>query len=122
MKKVLTLLFVSVIVFSCADENIDKDEDCSTPATLRDLTGLDGCGFVFELEDGTQLEPQRIFFCGTPPLPKEAIEDPLYNLEFIDGKKVLIDYEELDSAVSICMVGPVVRITCLKEVVIQSQE
>lgn len=122
MKKVLTLLFVSMIMFSCADENIDKLDECSTPATVKDLTGLDGCGFVFELEDGTRLEPQRIFFCGTPPLPKEAIEDPLYNFQFVDGKKVLIEYEELDDAVSICMVGSVVRITCLKEVVNQSQE
>jgi hypothetical protein len=115
MKKILTLLFVSMIVFSCTDD-IEVDEGCSTPATVKDLTGLDGCGFVFELEDGTRLEPQRIFFCGTPPLPKEAIEDPLYNFQFVDGKKVLIDYEELDGAMSICMAGPVVRITCLKEV------
>lgn len=120
MKKILTLLFVSVIVFSCADEDIDKKEGCSTPATVKDLTGLDGCGFVFELEDGTRLEPQRILFCGTPPLPKEAIEDPLYNFEFVDGKKVLIDYEELKEYGSYCMVGPIVKITCISEINSQS--
>lgn len=115
MKKILTLLFVSVVVFSCTDENLGENEGCSTRATVRDLTGLDGCGFVFELEDGTKLEPLRVFHCGTPPLPKELPEDPLYNFEFADGKKVLIDYTEQDSIGSYCMVGPVVRITCLKE-------
>jgi hypothetical protein len=31
---------------------------CSTLATVHDLRGLDGCGFVFELADGKRLEPQ----------------------------------------------------------------
>lgn len=119
MKRILTLLFVSLVVFSCSDENIDKNEGCSTRATVRDLTGLDGCGFVFELEDGTQLEPFRVGFCGTPPLPKEVTEDPLYNFRFVDGKKVMIDYEEIDTLGSYCMVGPIVKITCLKELISQ---
>ena len=31
------------------------EQTCSTPATVVDLSGLDGCGFVFQLEDGTRL-------------------------------------------------------------------
>ena len=113
MKKVwiVIVLLGTTFLFNCNSDS----ESCSTPATVRDLTRFDGCGFVFELENGQRLEPLRIFWCGTPPLPKEQMEDPLYNFEFVDGKKVLISYEETKSP-SICMVGPVVKITCLTEI------
>ena len=78
--------------------------------------GLDGCGYVFELADGTRLEPQMLGWCGTPPISKEITENPLYNFEFVDGKKVKIAYEEIPEAASICMVGKVVKITCLEEI------
>ncbi len=115
MKKIFVLLFVSALAFQgCNDD--EPGTSCTTYATVRDLTGLDGCGFVFELEDGSRLEPQRPFlFCGTPPLPKEITEDPLYNFEFVDGKLVKIGYRETGTS-SICMVGPVVKITCIEEV------
>jgi hypothetical protein len=113
MKKVLAILFVSSALCMCAEENIG-DEQCGTPATVKDLTGLDGCGFVFELEDGTRLQPVFLYWCGTPPISEEQKKDPLYNFEFADGKKVLIDYEPYESA-SICMAGQSVKITCLTE-------
>ena len=112
MRKAFVFLFVITVFAQCES---DSAEDCSTPATVRDLTGLDGCGWVFELEDGTRLEPLRILHCGTPPLPKEITEDPLYNFIFEDGKRVFITYTETPSP-SICMVGPVVKITCVSEV------
>ena len=109
---VLSLLFISCdeeqpVVITC---------DNAVLATVKDLTGLDGCGFVFELADGTKLEPQMLFFCGTPPLPKEVTENPLYNFQWVDGKQVRIAYEEIPDAASICMVGKIVKITCLEEV------
>jgi hypothetical protein len=109
------LIFLLVFISCKKDGDIIKISKCSTAATVRDLTGLDGCGFVFELEDGTRLEPLRIGYCGTPPLPKEITNDPLYNFVFVNGKKVKIGYERLESP-SICMVGQVVKITCLEEV------
>jgi hypothetical protein len=120
MKKVFAILFVSSALFMCAEENVDK-EGCGTRATVRDLTGLDGCGFVFELEDGTRLEPVFLFWCGTPPISEEQQKDPLYNFEFVDGKQVLIDYE-LSTSPSICMVGQTVKITCLTELPLPAQE
>lgn len=112
MKKVGVFILIAIGFGGCNDSATNV---CSTPAIVRDLTGLDGCGWVFELQDGTRLEPLMIFRCGTPPLAKEITEDPLYNFEFVDGKPVLIDYELVENGVSICMVGPVVRITCLSE-------
>jgi hypothetical protein len=111
------LLFITVlsVSLSCKKEDITKKSDCNTLATVRDLTGLDGCGFVFELKDGTRLEPRRLYRCGTPPQAREVTDDPLFNFVFAEGKKVKIGYEKLES-VSICMVGPVVKITCLTEV------
>lgn len=85
-------------------------------ATVKDLTGLDGCGFVFELADGTRLEPIRpqIFMC--IPSSKEITEDPLYNFQFVEGKPVRIGYEEIQDVVSVCMVGKIAKITCLEEI------
>jgi hypothetical protein len=115
MRSTLVLLATLILLFSCKKEEVIGKEGCTTLATVRDLTGLDGCGFVFELGDGTRLEPLRVYYCGTPPLPKEVTEDPLNGFVFEDGKKVKIGYEEMP-AISICMVGPTVKITCLEEV------
>lgn len=110
---IAALLFATLLFSRCSEEEIQKG--CSTIATVRDLTGLDGCGYVFELENGTRLEPVRILFCGTPPLPKEATEDPLFNFIFEEGKRVLISYE-LTQTASICMAGLPAKITCLTEI------
>ena len=85
----LHLLAFVMIVFvfsSCNEDGLRVSCNDGVRATVRDLTGLDGCGFVFELEDGTRLEPQRMGYCGTGPLSKEITEDPLFDFEFIDGK------------------------------------
>lgn len=115
MKKLFPLLLLAFVFTQCDDG--DDTAQCTVLATIRDLTGLDGCGMVLELEDGSRIEPVRpTLFCGTPPLPKEITEDPLFGFEFVDGKRVKISYEET-GAFSICMVGPVVKITCIEEVV-----
>ena len=111
MKKLAYFILILLAVSACGDETITS---CETRATVRDLTGLDGCGFVFELVDGTRLEPIRMGYCGTPPLSKEITGDPLFDFEFVDGKDVFISYE-LSQSPSICMVGPTVKITCITE-------
>jgi hypothetical protein len=112
MKNLVCSILIVLAISACADETLTS---CEKRATVRDLTGLDGCGFVFELVDGTRLEPIRIGYCGTPPLSKEITGDPLFDFEFVDGKEVFISYE-LSQSPSICMVGPTVKITCLTEV------
>jgi hypothetical protein len=112
MKNLVYSILIVLAVSACAEETASP---CDTRATVRDLTGLDGCGFVFELVDGTRLEPVRIGYCGTPPLSKEITGDALFDFEFVDGKEVFISYE-LSQSPSICMVGPTVKITCITEV------
>ncbi len=110
-------IVLSLLLISCDEEQpVVITCDNAVLATVKDLTGLDGCGFVFELADGTKLESQMLFFCGTPPLPKEVTENPLYNFQWVDGKQVRIAYEEIPDAASICMVGKIVKIACLEEV------
>lgn len=120
MKNIGFLILMVLVLFGCDED--EQQENCLTPATVRNLTGLDGCGWVFELEDGTRLEPVRIFYCGTPPVPKDVTKDPLSDFEFIDGKKVFINYESVENAGSICMVGPVVRITCITEARVMAED
>ncbi|MFZ5973032.1 MAG: hypothetical protein ACOYXA_15700 [Bacteroidota bacterium] len=85
--------------------------DCNQLATVVDLTGLDGCGSVLELVDGTRLEPERRTYI-QPPKPEE---DPLYHFELKVGDKVKISYRESDMG-SVCMAGKVVFITCIQSV------
>ncbi len=109
------VLFVSILLPGCEDES-HVGCDRAVFATVKDLTGLDGCGYVFELSDGTRLEPQMLAYCGNPPLPSEITENPLYNFQFVDGKTVRINYEVVPDAMSICMAGKIVKITCIEEV------
>lgn len=114
-KSLLPIAVVSLLTIACSEDPQSPESQCSTPATVRDFTGTDGCGFVFELNDGTYLEPVRIFECGTPPIPEEQLNDPLKDFEFVDGKKVNIDYHEETTFGSVCMIGKLVRITCISE-------
>lgn len=110
--KVLIFIFCAVVLLGCENESGSK---CDFNATVKDLSGLDGCGFIFELEDGSRIEPLRPFIdCGTPPLPKEITEDPLWNFAMFDGQKVRISYDQTD-ALSACMVSPLVKVTCIEE-------
>ncbi|MCI0751528.1 MAG: hypothetical protein L0Y35_06795 [Flammeovirgaceae bacterium] len=119
MRAILFFLSATLLLFSCEESTLDK---CQIPVTVRDLTGFDGCGFVFELESGHRLEPQIDFgFCGTPPLPDEVTSDPLYNFELHDGQRLLISYQ-VTNRPSICMVGPTIKVTCITEVATQNNE
>lgn len=121
MRVFLIILTAAALMFtSCNEEEKVETHACRTLVTIKDLTGLDGCGFVFELSDGTMLEPYRIGYCGVgeTDLPKEITEDPLYNFEFVDGKKVLVGYEST-KMMSSCMAGTVVKITCISEAVFE---
>ena len=118
---VIAILITTFFLAGCHDEDETINKSCGVAAIVKDLRGLDGCGYVFELTDGTRLEPQRLLYCGTPPLSKEMLEDPLLNFEFVDGKQVRIGYTEIKDAMSVCMVGKVVKITCLEEVITEEK-
>jgi hypothetical protein len=110
------IVVLSVVLQSC-DYGPDHSRECTTLATVRDLTDLDGCGFVFELSDGTRLIPVWDYgWCGTPPFPDGVQNDPLLDFDFVDGKKVLVGFIDRPDMATICMAGKSVKITCLKEI------
>ena len=98
--KRLWLILLALLVFSCDDK--EETLDCNIKATLRDYTGLDGCGFVLVLENGGVLEMG------------DFDEEP--DFQFNDGMEVSISYEEMQGVATICMVGPIVRIMCMKTI------
>ena len=64
-------------------------------ATLRDYTGLDGCGWVIEVDEGGVLEPLNL---------GEFISAPDADM------RLRVEYEEETGYFSICMVGPIVTL------------
>jgi len=124
MKNVFKIIIFSSVLFAAACEEDPLRVSCNQGvfATIKDLSGLDGCGFVFELADSTRLEPHRLLYCGTQPLPKEVTEDPLFNFDFVDGKRVKIGFDEIPDATSICMVGKVVKIKCIEELTLITEQ
>jgi hypothetical protein len=118
---IFVVLAISLLM-QCSDSEIvpqiDAIRQCATPATIRNFSGLDGCGYVLELSDGTILEPLQLAMCGPPPLSVMTIHDPLADFHYA-GQQVLIDYENHDG-VSPCMTGKLVKITCISKMNAQS--
>jgi len=104
----VSLIGLGLLLSSC------EEKGCETPATVVELA--DGCGYGFELPNGKQLQPVwDILYCGTPPLPPEVTEDPMYNFNWVLGKKVLIGYEDRRDHDG-CGYARPVKVTCLQEI------
>jgi len=112
MKGSIALVFL-LSLFQChSSSELDtcSDSGCATEAKVVDMTGLDGCGIMFELADGTRLEPERRTYITAPTIE----EDPLYHFELKVGQQVKISWEE-SLALSACLAGPIVFVTCITE-------
>lgn len=96
------LLLLASLSLAACKKNDSKPENCagscSTPATVRDLTGLDGCGKVLVLRNGKRLEPQGAVW---------------NNFAATDSQQVYISYAPVSGA-SICMVGELVELDCIR--------
>jgi hypothetical protein len=112
------ILFGVLLLSSCSilDSKDDEKEEsssgkCEIKATVRDFTGLDGCGKMLELEDGKKLIP--FLECGTPPLPEAYA---IYG-KATDGTKVTISYSKVDIELGdVCMAGEYVFLNCIRPV------
>jgi len=100
MRKFIVAILTTGLVIGCGREPVEINE-CSTGAIIKNFKGTDGCGYLFQLNDGTLLEPA-------------AYTNPKETFPLVDGKRVYISYETVD-AVSVCMMGQTVKITCLQE-------
>jgi hypothetical protein len=95
MKKLLFLSLIILGLSSCAQQHCTN----GVPVKMRNLSGLDGCGWVLELNDGSRLEPMNL---------------NTYDVQMVEGKKIFVTYEDFPGA-SICMVGKMVKITSVCE-------
>jgi hypothetical protein len=93
-----SLLAIGLLALAAGCHKADEAPSCGTPATVRNLTGFDGCGYVLELDSGERLEPHGDLWQKFTPR---------------DGARVVIGYE-VEPAVSICMVGTGVKLTCIE--------
>lgn len=92
--------YVKAIQLTCLTvPQTDTSAVCTYTGTVHDKTGLDGCGLVVELDNGTVIEPV------------------LSNISFsmYDKQRVKLAYKELEM-VSICMGGKIAEITCIEEI------
>jgi hypothetical protein len=85
------LFLILLLLTACSKSNSGM-----LKGKLHDYTGLDGCGMLIDLDNGTTLEPTNL----------SNFQD---NVNLVDGQKVWVKYHEI-SAGSICMVGKVAEI------------
>jgi hypothetical protein len=96
----LICLPLMVVTSACSLGKKVKTGDCSISATVKDFRKLDGCSYLFVLDDGTQLFANNL---------KELEYKP------INGQRVKISYEELKNYASVCMAeDKIIKITCIE--------
>jgi PKD repeat protein len=78
----------------------DQPGECNLTGTVRDYTGLDGCHYLIELDNGIRLEP--------------ILNDTMFH--FRDNQRVRLSYIECPDLMSICMAGIIAEITCIEEI------
>ncbi len=95
---ILSVLLLSLVL---ATGSCKKEEACADgqKGIFKNFTGLDGCGWMIELENNKVIEPSNL---------NEFMIQPEEN------KKIWVTYESAPLA-SICMVGEVVYIKCISE-------
>jgi hypothetical protein len=84
---------------------------CNTTVSVVDFTGLDGCGLMLVLEDGSRLIPERRVYIQAPKIE----DDPIYYHELVAGQKLRIAYKETDMT-TVCMAGKSVFVTCITKI------
>ena len=107
----ILILMVCCTILSCSkpintiETQVPEEDKILCPngvtATLKNLTGLDGCSWVLVLENGKKLEPTNL--------------RKFDHIKLEDGKQVIVEYETKPLAASICIVGTIVEIICISE-------
>ena len=96
------ILLLSLVVLTLAIHSCNKDSECenSHSAKLVNMTGLDGCSWMIELNNGTKLEPTNL-------------ND--FNINLQENQKIWVVYHNAAQMASICMHGEIVTIDCISE-------
>lgn len=99
-------LLFSILVISLSACNVNKnttndsEDECTTLGTVKDFTGLDGCGMMILLENGDKLLPAKI-------------NNEKFTLQ--DGQRIKFNYKVIEDAMSICMAEKAsIEVTCIE--------
>ncbi len=79
-----------------SNKTIPNANACLHKGKVQDFTGLDGCRLLIVLEHGSRLEPIN------------------YSETLKNEQTIMFNYETVEDAISICMAGKIVRLTCLE--------
>jgi len=92
---------ISVVLLSIA-YSFEKKPCCnnSESGIIKDNSGIDGCTFIIELNNGEKLN---------------VINLSTFDIIIEDGKEVMISYQKADDIGGICMVGKIVEANCICE-------
>ena len=93
-----TILFAASLTGCSSSKNSEAASPPAgyTIATVRDMSGLDGCGFLLVADDSTRYEPMNL--------------DSQFRK---DGVRVFFTYKPVDG-MSICMSGKMISLTDIK--------
>jgi hypothetical protein len=87
---------------SCGDDETDVApcEETET-LTIKDFSGLDGCGWVLTTPtNDSALEPTNLL---------TYVPNP------VDGQEIKVKYKLKLDAASICLVGDIIEIECIRD-------
>ena len=96
--KIYLLILALISMAGTCKEQMNQNQECNTHGLVVDMTGLDGCGLMIQLDNGNRLE--------VVGLPENA--EPLKA-----GEELWFSYEEAQDMASICMAGKMVNISCI---------
>lgn len=99
MAQKLCILLFCLSFIACKTKHNKTTPDahtCLHKGKVQDFTGLDGCRLLIVLQDGRRLEPIS---------HSETLKDQ---------QTIMFNYEIVEDAMSICMAGKIVRLTCLE--------
>lgn len=96
LKFFLLTLSAFMLLTGCPKKGCEE----GVPAMLLDYTGLSGCKWIIQLQNGERLEPVNL---------------DEFDLMPADSMIVHITYTEAPTMMSICMVGKMVEVTCITE-------
>lgn len=94
---VILICIVLLSITACKNKPESKCPN-GVNATVKDMKGLDGCSWVFVLEDETKLQPFNL---------------DEFEFHFEDGQNIIFSYTEENAMAGICMVGPIVKVNCI---------
>lgn len=86
---------LSLTTFSCKPKPHCTD---GVTAKLVDKSGLDGCTWLIELEDGSMLQPLNL---------------DSFNIEKQNDLSISLTYKKADAFAGICMAGQMVELSCI---------